>query len=71
MFPNSVFMPGDPEGTTMDAAVDYAKSAEVSDFLQHYLKKVILEKPDDPIAFLLEQIESDPWVAPKPEEKKE
>jgi len=68
LFPGSaVPMPNDAERKTMSAIVDYALASNVQEVLGYYLKKVILEKPEDVVGFLLEQIESDPW---KPEEEK-
>ena len=66
-----IYMPGDPEGKTMSTIVDYAKGKSIEAYLQYYLHKVVLAKPDDPIAFLLDVLEKEPYVPPEEDEKKE
>ena len=36
---------------------------ELQAMLQEYMKRLILEKPDDPIAFLIKTINENPYVA--------
>lgn len=41
----------------------YSNEHEVKEIMKEYLKRLILAKPDDPVAFLIESIENDPFVA--------
>lgn len=50
-------MPGDPSGLTFTAAVSYSKSSEVVNCLEYYFKKVVTDKPDDVVKYLLEKLE--------------
>ncbi|GMI12259.1 hypothetical protein TrLO_g631 [Triparma laevis f. longispina] len=67
---SSLSMPGDPSGLTFTAAVSYSKSSEVVNCLEYYFKKVVTDKPDDVVKYLLEKLENEPWQKPE-EEKKE
>lgn len=40
----------------------YSNEHEVKELMKEYLKRLILAKPDDPVAFLIESIENDPFV---------
>lgn len=40
----------------------YSNEHEIKEIMKEYLKRLILAKPDDPVAFLIESIESDPFV---------
>jgi len=40
----------------------YSNEHEVKEIMKEYLKRIILEKPDDPVAFLIESIQNDPFV---------
>ena len=52
----------------MNALADYSHLMDIPSVLQHYLKMVVEDKPDDVVSYLLEKIESDPW---KPKEEEE
>lgn len=39
---------------------DYAKLHRVKDVLQEYLRRVIVEQPEDPITFLIQTIRDSP-----------
>lgn len=41
---------------------DYAKEKKVKELLQEYLKRIIVQKPQDPLAFLLETIKEKPFT---------
>jgi hypothetical protein len=45
---------------------EYAKKTELKTLMQEYLKRVILNKPDDPVKFLLQTIRDNPFTPPKP-----
>jgi hypothetical protein len=42
----------------------YAEKYAIKDMLQEYLKRVILAKPADPVAFLIKTIEENPVLPP-------
>lgn len=46
----------------IDTICDYCEQKNVKGILQEYMKRLILEQPDDPIAFLLKTIEEQPVV---------
>ena len=41
---------------------DYAREYQVKELLQEYLKRVIVDKPDDPIAYLIKTIQENPVI---------
>ena len=49
---------------------DYAEKYQVKEMLQEYLKRIILEKPDNPLEFLLKSIQKDPFVPQAQQQKK-
>lgn len=51
----------------IDSICQYSEQRQIKRILQEYLKRLILQKPADPIKFLIESIEKDPFV---PEETK-
>ena len=40
------------------------KEKKVKELLQEYLKRIIVQKPEDPLAFLLENIKEKPFTPP-------
>jgi hypothetical protein len=44
----------------IDQICDYAERKQIKALLQEYLKRIILEKPNDPISFLEKTIKNDP-----------
>eukprot|EP00619_Florenciella_sp_RCC1007_P003465 CAMPEP_0205905856 /NCGR_PEP_ID=MMETSP1325-20131115/1596_1 /ASSEMBLY_ACC=CAM_ASM_000708 /TAXON_ID=236786 /ORGANISM="Florenciella sp., Strain RCC1007" /LENGTH=164 /DNA_ID=CAMNT_0053271807 /DNA_START=90 /DNA_END=584 /DNA_ORIENTATION=+ len=56
----------------------FADQTHVKEMLHEYLRRVLLNKPDDPISFLMDEIKRDPFVIPtlkpmpddRPEEEK-
>jgi HEPN domain-containing protein len=40
----------------------YAESHDIKGLLNEYMKRIILNKPDDVVAFLIETIEKHPYV---------
>mmetsp|Transcript_12873 Transcript_12873/g.19292 ORF Transcript_12873/g.19292 Transcript_12873/m.19292 type:complete len:162 (-) Transcript_12873:39-524(-) len=45
----------------------FCEQSKVRALLQEYMRRIILERPDDPIGFLIEEIQKNPYQ-PKPEE---
>jgi len=43
---------------------DYYKEHHIREMFKDYLKKLMLHKPDDPIAFLMKQIKTEPYIHP-------
>ena len=65
LLPKDLSMPGDPEGLTFTAAVNYSKDSEIVECLSHYFKKVVEDKPDDVVKYLLDILEGEgdsKWV---------
>jgi hypothetical protein len=48
---------------------DYAETYQIKAMLQEYMKRMILAKPADPIAFLIKTILDDPFVLPETQEE--
>eukprot|EP00953_Heterococcus_sp_UTEX-ZZ885_P020740 11605-Heterococcus_DN1.PRE.2 len=46
----------------MEEMAMYAEKLDVDAMFQEYLKRVLLEKPQDPIAFLIAQIKQNPFT---------
>lgn len=60
----------DPEvdEAIINSICSYAETKQIKPMLQEYLKRIIIEKPVDPLKFLLKTIEDDPYtVQPKKE----
>ena len=47
----------------IDGICDYVERYEIKEMLKEYLKRVVLEKPADPLAFLIQTIKEKPYVA--------
>jgi hypothetical protein len=47
----------------IDGICDYVDKYEIKEMLKEYLKRVVLEKPADPLAFLIQTIKEKPYVA--------
>ena len=58
----------DPDGQQeiIDNICKYAEEKQLKKVFHEYLKRLILEKPSDPIQFLIESIETNPFE-PEPE----
>lgn len=52
---------GDDE-EIIEKICDYAREYQVKELLQEYLKRVIVDKPDDPVAYLIQSIQENPAV---------
>lgn len=63
-------MPGEDEAI-INEICDYAQEYQVKDVLQEYLKRIIMNKPDDPIKFLMQTIRENPYTPPKEPETTE
>jgi len=55
-------------GPLMEEMSIYAMKAQVKELLQEYLRRVALEKPADPIGYLIAEIKERPFVPPPPVE---
>ena len=42
---------------------NYYEEKNIKPMLQHYLKKIIVDKPSDPLTYLKNAIETDPYKA--------
>mmetsp|Transcript_21206 Transcript_21206/g.25071 ORF Transcript_21206/g.25071 Transcript_21206/m.25071 type:complete len:171 (-) Transcript_21206:292-804(-) len=56
-------------GPLMEEMSIFAVKTQVKELLQEYLRRVLLEKPDDPIDFLINDITENPFVPPAPKEE--
>jgi hypothetical protein len=56
-------------GPLMEEMSIYAVKTQVKELLQEYLRRVLLEKPDDPIEFLINNIKKNPYTPPAPQEE--
>lgn len=52
---------GDDE-EIIEKICDYAREYQVKELLQEYLKRVIVDKPDDPVAYLIQSIQDNPVI---------
>jgi hypothetical protein len=52
------------EDQIVDQICEYAEKSQIKALLQEYLKRLVLEKPEDPLEFLIKSISSDPFVPP-------
>jgi len=55
-------------GPLMEEMSIFAVKTQVKELLEEYLKRVLVEKPEDPIDFLLDQIKTNQFTPPLPEE---
>lgn len=49
----------------------FADKYNVKDMLQEYLRRVLLHKPEDPVAFLISEIKNNPYTPDTVEEEKD
>ena len=74
--PFSGLLPSTPHPYTRQSI--FADQTHVKEMLHEYLRRVLLNKPDDPISFLMDEIKRNPFVIPtlsampddRPEEEK-
>lgn len=52
------------DDTIFQEVSDYYRDEHIRDMFKEYLKRLMLHKPDDPIAFLQKQVKTDPYVHP-------
>jgi hypothetical protein len=45
----------------IDNICDYCEQNRIKELLQEYMKRLVLEKPQDPIAFLIKTIDENPF----------
>ncbi len=45
---------------TIDRICEYSQRKQVREVLQEYLKRLVLEKPEDPVGFLIKTIQENP-----------
>ena len=63
-------LPGAAESKTLDQIIDYAASVDIQNMLKFYLSSVIENKPADPIQFLIDKIEKEPFVKEEGKDEK-
>ncbi len=51
------------QNAIIDGICDYVERYEIKEMLKEYLKRVVLEKPADPLAFLIQTIKEKPYIA--------
>ena len=49
--------------TIIEEICDYVDRYEIKEMLKEYLKRVVLEKPNDPLQFLIETIRDKPYIS--------
>ena len=49
--------------TIIEEICDYVDKYEIKEMLKEYLKRVVLEKPNDPLQFLVETIRDKPYIS--------
>lgn len=52
------------EDIIIDEICDYAEKNNIKELLQEYLKRIIVDKPNDPLRYLLTTIKENPYVPP-------
>ncbi|CAN0219787.1 unnamed protein product [Ascophyllum nodosum] len=55
----------------MEEMVIYAQKIDLQGMMQEYLRRVLLHKPKDPIAFLIDEIKMNPYKASRRPSKKD
>ncbi len=45
---------------------EYSETHQVKELLQEYMKRLVLNKPQDPVSFLIKSIEDKPFQAQSP-----
>ena len=45
----------------IDEICEYSEKYRVKEMLQEYMKRLVVEKPQDPIAFLIKTIKANPF----------
>ena len=60
-----------PSTGTLDDLSKFAYDSSIADLLKEYLDRVVTSKPDDPVSFLIKQIEETPFVPEQPPAKTE
>jgi hypothetical protein len=54
----------------IDGICDYCEKKQIKELLQEYMKRLVLEKPQDPISFLIKTIDENPFeITPESESK--
>lgn len=49
--------------TIINEICEYVDRYEIKEMLKEYLKRVVLEKPNDPLQFLIETIRDKPYIS--------
>ena len=49
--------------TIIEEICDYVDRYEIKEMLKEYLKRVVLEKPNDPLQFLIQTIRDKPYIS--------
>lgn len=50
------------QNAIIDGICDYVEKYEIKELLKEYLRRVVVEKPEDPLQYLIQSIIEDPYV---------
>ena len=50
----------------IDDICTYCEEKKIKDVMKEYMKRIVLEKPDDPVKFLIKSIQENPFPIPSP-----
>jgi len=55
-----------PEDEVTSNICNYAEKYQIKELLQEYMKRIILERPKEPVKFFLKQVTENPYTPPPP-----
>ena len=53
-----------PEDEVTSNICNYAEKYQIKELLQEYMKRIILERPKEPVKFFLKQVTENPYTPP-------
>jgi len=53
-----------PEDEVTSNICSYAEKYQIKELLQEYMKRIILERPKEPVKFMLKQVTDNPYIPP-------
>ncbi len=53
-----------PEDEVTSNICSYAEKYQIKELLQEYMKRIILERPKEPVKFMLKQVTENPYTPP-------
>lgn len=53
-----------PEDEVTSNICGYAEKYQIKELLQEYMKRIILERPKEPVKFMLKQVTENPYTPP-------